>query len=303
MKKFTPKGFTLIELAVALTIVALVIGGLAVPMSKRLAEQQYTDTQATLDKAVEALVGYAVLNGRLPCPDMDTNATAVDNRNGAEDRNVALTGCHAGVGTNTNSDIAVGAAVGASWGDLPWQTLGLSSPNNADAWNNRLRYAVVTRATADPVGGVSALSGMLGTTLQTYLDIRCGNPANVATYVAAPGCLPAAAGPLATNFVVNTNAVFVVYSLGANGWGSTPITSLIVKSFAGSGLATTTDQAANLPELTLPTNSKSTPALRSQFVTRARTDKTSNSGEFDDLLTYMSSNTLAAKLLNAGVYP
>jgi prepilin-type N-terminal cleavage/methylation domain-containing protein len=297
MKKNISKGFTLIELAVALTIVALVVGGLAVPMSTRIAEQQYADTQATLDKASEALLGFAILNGRLPCPDIDTVAGAVDDRDGIENQNPALTGCHAGVGVNPNSDIAAGPLVGASWGDLPWQTLGLAPPNNADAWNNRLRYAVVTRATLP--SAATPLSAMLGTGAQIYLDIRCGNPANPAAYVAAPGCVPNLPGPAAGNFLVSNNAVFVVYSLGSNGWGSTPINSLVVKAFAGSGLAVTTDQAANLPELA----PKSTAALRSQFVTRARTDANSTSGQFDDVLTFMSANTLAAKLLSAGMYP
>jgi prepilin-type N-terminal cleavage/methylation domain-containing protein len=299
MKKNIPKGFTLIELAVALTIVALVVGGLAVPMSARIAEQQYTDTQATLDKASEALLGFAILNGRLPCPDIDTVAGAVDDRDGIENQNAALTGCHAGVGANLNSDIAAGAAVGASWGDLPWQTLGLAPPNNADAWNNRLRYAVVTRATL-PSATPTPLSVMLSAGLaQTYLDIRCGNPANPAAYVPAPGCVQNLPGPAVGNFALSTNAVFVVYSLGSNGWGGTPINSLVVKAFAGSGLAATSDQAANLPELA----AKNTALLRSQFVTRARTDATSTSGQFDDVLTFMSSNTLAAKLLSAGMYP
>lgn len=295
MKRNTSQGFTLIELAVALTIVTLVIGGLAVPMSKRIAEQQYTDTQATLDKAVEALVGFAILNRRLPCPDVPSPSAAgvADGRvgfDGMEDTVVAaavITGCDAGAG-GINSD-----AGNASWGMLPWQTLGLAPPNNADAWNNRLRYAVYEPLTH---GGVSVFPASLGAA--PMLDIRCGNPAAASPpYVAAPGCLPTA-GAVADRFVMSDRAVFVVYSVGANGFGGTPITGAVTRELT---LPNTSDQAANVPEQvgTL----KTTPALRRQFITRARTDATSTAGEFDDLLTFMSSNTLAAKLLNAGVYP
>lgn len=299
MKHKSQKGFTLIELAVALTIVSLVIGGLAVPMSTRIAEQQYTDTQATLDKAVEALIGFAVLNGRLPCPDIDTAAVANDDRDGVEDAGaIAATTCAAGAAGlyATSSDEA-----GASWGDLPWQTLGIAPPNHADAWNNRIRYAVATplalntnRAIRDNLAGA------------TLLDIRCGNPTNPVGYAAAPGCLPNVTPyPIAANFASGVNAVFVVYSVGANGWGGTSINGVATtRLFSNSGLATTSDQGANAPELETAVSGATT-ALdrRRQFVIRARTDATSASGEFDDLLTFMSSNTLAAKLLNAGTYP
>ena len=143
--KKTSQGFTLIELAVALTIVALVIGGLAVPVSKRIAEQQYIDTQTNIDKAIETLVGYAIQNRRLPCPDVST-ATA-DNRDGFEDIAGAVgsvTGCSIGVtGTASKAADYHSDPEGVSWGDLPWQTLGLAPPYNVDAWNNRLRYAVL----------------------------------------------------------------------------------------------------------------------------------------------------------------
>ena len=77
------RGFTLIELAIALAIVSLLLGGISVPLSKRIAEQQYAETQASIDKAMEALIGFALLNQRLPCPDISTSTT--DNRDGFED--------------------------------------------------------------------------------------------------------------------------------------------------------------------------------------------------------------------------
>jgi prepilin-type N-terminal cleavage/methylation domain-containing protein len=135
-------GFTIIELAVALTIVALIVGGLAVPLGTRMAEQQYTETQANIDKAVEALIGFAINNRRLPCPDVST--AAVDNRDGLEDPLVpagAITGCNPGF---TGIQSAINSA---SWGDIPWRSLGLQPPGHEDAWNNRLRYAVFTPLT------------------------------------------------------------------------------------------------------------------------------------------------------------
>lgn len=290
MKKMLPtktKGFTLIEVAVAITIVALLIGSMAVPLSSRLAEQQYTDTQANIDKAMEALMGFALTNQRLPCPDMDTT-TPVGVRDGLEKLNAAGTACNAGTLTNTTAGVV-------SWGDLPWRTIGLSAPNNADAWDNRLRYAVFEPLASMPAAPAIALTAVnVGIAVQ--LDIRCAKPpatppVTTAPVANAPGCT---ANPVADPFQLNPAASFVVYSHGRNALGATSINDL---GTIGMALTTTVpDQIANAPEL------ETTAAGRRQFVTRTRSGPNSNAGEYDDVLTYMSANTLAAKLFAAGLW-
>lgn len=321
MKKTISTGFTLIELAVALTIVALVVGGLAVPISKRIAEQQYSDTQTTIDKAMDALVGFAIQNRRLPCPDITTAANA---RDGLEDVTGAagsISNCGTGTGTYANAT----DPSGASWGDLPWQTLGIDPPNNADAWNNRLRYAVFTplvtqmaspafcnNAGAAAGVGFANLScltnpaaagpGITAAVLNAQLDIRCTDPV---TKTAAPATAPlgciATTTPMPPTYGVSQNAVVVIYSMGANGLGATNIANIgntTPFTLGASGTATKfPDEAVNAPEL------DTTNIDRRMFVARARTDATSGSGQFDDLLSFMSSNTLAAKLATAGVWP
>ncbi len=282
------RGFTLIELSIALVIVALLLGGLSVPLSKRLAEQQYAQTQASIDKAMEALVGYALLNQRLPCPDISTTVT--DNRDGLED---SLPGAPStcAIGANTGAfDFTLSSdATGASWGDLPWQTLGLAAPYNADAWNNRLRYAVVTYF-AMPA---PTLKTNLGTTSNSLL-VYCRGPS--ATGTAAPGCI-------SPTYSVSNDVAFVVYSEGSNGWGSTSITSLSVRTpFNATQLAFAPDEAANAPEKKTGSNTTAITS-RKQFVTRDRTEAVSQAGEFDDLLSYMPRAKLAARLMNAGLYP
>ncbi len=117
MTRRTARGFTLIELTIALFVIALLLGSLLVPLSTQVEQRQIAEAERAIDQVKEALLGFAVANGYLPCPDAITGAGAND---GAED--VAASG------TCTTSD-----------GNLPWATLGTGA---ADPWNNRYRYRV-----------------------------------------------------------------------------------------------------------------------------------------------------------------
>lgn len=62
------RGFTLAELAIVFVIVALLIGGTVLTLAAQTEARESTDTQRTLDQAREAITGFALRNGRLPCP-------------------------------------------------------------------------------------------------------------------------------------------------------------------------------------------------------------------------------------------
>ena len=112
------RGFTLIELAVAMFILVLLLGSILVPLATQVEQRQVSDTQRTLEEVKEALTGFAVVNGYLPCSDTDND--------GLENVNAATGFC-----STVASNISVG--------NLPWQTLGVAS---ADVWGNRFRYVV-----------------------------------------------------------------------------------------------------------------------------------------------------------------
>ncbi|MBU0593802.1 MAG: type II secretion system GspH family protein [Gammaproteobacteria bacterium] len=107
------KGFSLIELAIVLVVVALLIGGLLVPLTMQVEQQRIRDTQKTLEEIKEALLGFAIANGRLPRP-------AVSAANGAENA--------ADCGTDA-----------ACTGFIPWATLGVPK---LDGWGKMIRYSV-----------------------------------------------------------------------------------------------------------------------------------------------------------------
>jgi prepilin-type N-terminal cleavage/methylation domain-containing protein len=120
MRMTQQRGFSLVEIAIVLVIVGLMIGGLLTPLTVQMEQRRVADTRRMLDDAREALVGYAVRHGHLPCP-------AISAGNGEEDR----TGYRC---TDERRD-----------GFLPWATLGLPK---LDAWNRLYRYSV-TPAFAD----------------------------------------------------------------------------------------------------------------------------------------------------------
>src|SRR3990167_394325 len=68
------KGFTLIELAVALFIVSLLLGGLLAPLSAQIQARRISDTNKSLHEIKEPLLGFAIIhNARLPCPATETD--------------------------------------------------------------------------------------------------------------------------------------------------------------------------------------------------------------------------------------
>lgn len=77
--KHRNQGFTLIEFAVAITIVGIltVLLVLFIPKIKSLpAFSQHAGNP--LDQAAKAIEGFAIANGRLPCPDISANNTGVE---------------------------------------------------------------------------------------------------------------------------------------------------------------------------------------------------------------------------------
>jgi prepilin-type N-terminal cleavage/methylation domain-containing protein len=112
------RGFSLLEVAVVLFIITLLLGSILVPLSSQVEQKQISETQKTLDEIREALVGYAVANGNLPCPDTDADGT--ENVN---------------AGTGLCSTITGNIASGR----LPYTNLGLGS---SDLWGNRYTYVI-----------------------------------------------------------------------------------------------------------------------------------------------------------------
>lgn len=182
-------GFTLVEIAMVMLIIGLLLAGLVPTISSQMEQQQINETRKRLNEIKEALIGYAVINGRLPCP-------AFPDSSGVE---------KFAMGGNASN----GNCSGFYNGFVPAATLGLSDANSAgfaiDAWNNRIRYAVTqsnikafTTSNGMSLTGFSALSPDL---------LVC----STATGISGSSC---AAN---TSLTANPGVPVVIYSTGKNG--------------------------------------------------------------------------------------
>lgn len=109
------QGFTLIELAVAMTVIAILGASVLMAVRVQMVQRQTAETRAALDEAREALLAFAAANGHLPCPAI---GGAPDQ--GQENRDPNTMVCKSRRGL------------------LPWSTLGVVA---IDGHGRRLAYA------------------------------------------------------------------------------------------------------------------------------------------------------------------
>ncbi len=175
------RGFSLIEVAVVMFIIVLLLGSILVPLTTQVEQRQISDTEKTLDEIREALIGYAVANGNLPCP-------AVSATNGQEDRSGGA--CNGG-----KRD-----------GYLPWQTLGVP---RSDAWNHLYRYSVTL--------AYASTSALFGLATAPDITIRTRNSAGALANLTNANTVPAVIMSYGKNGYGTVNANGVTQALPA-GW-------------------------------------------------------------------------------------
>lgn len=193
-------GFTLVELAMVLVIIALLSGGLMMSLMAQQENIATAETQRRLNEARDALLGFAAANGRLPCP--------------------------AAPGT-TGVELPVGGGnCNNPWdGFLPGITLGLNPTNEngyaLDGWGNPIRYATTTdtagtapalcaTACATTTNGIKTAWNSSAGSLQFTPDLRL---CNTSTGITGTG----ATATCAAGTDLASNAVAIIYSRGKNG--------------------------------------------------------------------------------------
>ena len=275
------RGFTLVELAMVLIIIALLVGGLLLSLSASRDIANERETQKQLSEIKEALLGFAVANGRLPCP-----ASAASN--GVESFCTNETGpCGAIIVPPALPRPDHGRCSNPYNGLLPSVTLGIPGVDTngylVDGWGttaniaNRFRYAVFSTLDTG-LGAINSVNHPLtatnGMRTATMAGISGRTPllsvCTMSTGVINAGNATAQCTPAT---MLTNSAAAIVFSLGRN---------------APTG-GTGSDEAANLDN---------DPA----FVSHTQEDAAAG-GEFDDLVTWLSPNILFNRMIAAGRLP
>ncbi len=228
-------GFTLVELAVVIAIVALILGALLTPLATQQQMRRNKEAERDLREIKEALIGFAIANGRLPCPDTDLLPDGLE-----------------------NPFPSLPPPCPASEGLLPWQTLGTIP---TDPWGRIYRYRVspeftVLVQTGQPAGAPPGVpNGQFD--LFDVGTIRINTRRDDKTYI-----------------VLTTDAAAAVVSLGSNGSGGVRLDATIIpQAPAGTDERVNSDGANPVPptahfygrQITLPVSGACSDTLAGPF--------------------------------------
>lgn len=257
------RGFSLIELAIGLVIVAVLLSSLLVPLVTQVDQRRTAETQRLLDDARSALIGFVAANRRFPCPAADAN-------NGIEDP--------PGGGACT---IAVGFLPAATLGLTPVDRRGFQNdPFGNDS--NRIRYAIARPASGVPADTFTTTGGMTVATMTSIAAAAGGSPGALLLVCSEASASPSSCS--AGNALANGSAIAVIYSVGKNGVLYTGDCTTPATSCAG-----------------ISANETENVDLDNVFVNRPPSDAAGN--EFDDMLVWISPSMLFGRLIAAGQQP
>lgn len=247
-------GFTLIEIAVVIVVLALLLGMMAGMATAMLGQQRREATRQRLTGVDTAIALFVSQNQRLPCPANGTLA-GTDANAGVEQ-----------ITLGTPNVCSVGGVAGSQQhGVVPWRALGLAEQDVTDGWGNRLTYRVapdfitapsMNMTYCDPGGTLSTTEalaspgGYCSTTCSSAtFPGSCTKPAAITanrglqirnlagTVTMNPGATP-----------VSSGAAYVVISHGENGKGAYGNGGVVQ---AAANVESGTEEAKNAADLAL----------------------------------------------------
>ena len=276
------RGFSLVELAVVLTIVTLLLSSLMYTLSAQVEQRNTEETRRRLEQARELIISFAIVNGRLPCPARFTSTAS--NSAGLESfcTAAATSTTSTCVGTETTTVQTHGTCSNHWDGYVPGASIGaLQTDGNGfaiDAWGNRIRYVVARintncSGTQTPPNGYTTMFTSKSF-LQQY-GITC-QPNDLLVCKSGTGISGTDCGAATNQVMTQSLVVAIVYSTGKN----------TTTSAGGAGL----DEAANVNGDRV-------------FVFHSPTPSSFANGEFDDQMTWLTVGELYGRLIAAGVLP
>jgi len=193
MARRPARGFSLVELAVVMAIVALLLGGAMFTLSAQVDQRNFEETRRRLDQARELVLSFAIVNGRLPCPATSTSS-------------------------GIESPSTGGSCTSYYGGWLPASTIGFQNVDGEgyaiDAWGNRIRYAVASLITN--CSGTSTTPHFTSSVNLKANGISC-QPNDLIVCKSATGISSTDCGGAANQIMIASLVSAVIYSIGKNG--------------------------------------------------------------------------------------
>ncbi len=191
-------GFALLEIGVAMLVLAALVSGLALPLAARVDLHRQAEARRLLEEARDALMGFAAAHGRLPCPASAASAGLESFGAGGSEAN--------GLCSNFYDGYLPGAALGLAPLDAegfvrdPWMTPG-----------NRVRYAVYGGTINGIDNALTRTDGMQAATLAGL------GSAPHYLFICASGAAATSSGCGPASQQLTRRAAFLVLSLGPDG--------------------------------------------------------------------------------------
>ena len=258
------RGFTLVELAIVIAIVGFLLGAFLAPLRAQIDAARIREAERMLGEIREALIGYAMARGALPCPDVVS-----DGIDGA----------------------APAACTGAALeGVLPFQALGVA---RTDPWGRFFRYRVTEEFSNRAATGQPPGAGRLDLTDTGDITVltRGDDPGTGAT-IELKHQSPATA--------LTRTAPAAVLSAGPNGLGGIGGATGAALAAPGGRAADENENADADATFVSRLHSRGVAACDDADETSVPPPP---SCEFDDVVTWISTPVLMVRLVEARVLP
>lgn len=283
-------------MAVVLLIVGLLLASTLMPLSTQLEVRNTADTRRALEQIREAIIGFAQMNGRLPCP-----------------ASGAVMAGAAGAGVEQYN----GATCTTLIGVVPWSTLGVSE---TDLWGRRITYrvsSIFSDNTSQNTWNTSNPS-LSSPNIQTSI-LDCTTPSPIPTIsfslcsLGEIAVMTRSIDPATSTHstsAIGTGLAAVLVSHGRNGYGAWQSNGILL-----AGATTGTDEYANTT--TGQPTSTGKPGTGNDyygylFYSRDATPSATSCSEtatgspfceYDDIVSMVTANSLIARLVSAGKLP
>ena len=257
-------GFTLVELAIVIAIVGFLLGSFLGPLRAQIDAARVRETERTLVEIREALVGYVIVQGALPCPDVV--ADGIDGAAPATCTGAALEGV------------------------LPFQSLGVA---RADGWGRLFRYRVTEEFASRLLTGQPPAPGRLDLTDTGDITVltRGDDPTTARTTEHKHQSAATA---------LTRTAPAVVLSTGPNGLGGIAATTGTRLAPPGGKAADEIENADADATFVSRTHARGAADCDDFDETSVPPPP---SCEFDDLVAWLSVPVLMARLVEASILP